>query len=74
MDNYIYYIILIILFNAIIYRIYFLNFNFYIKEKKNLKKKYKKVRDSYIVDQPKLISELLNLTNELQNQLLILKN
>ena len=42
MNNYYYYIILIILLNFLIYRIYFLNFNYYIKEKTDLKKKYKK--------------------------------
>ena len=40
MDKYLYFIILIILINYLLFKIYFINFNFYNLEKKKIKKRF----------------------------------
>lgn len=74
MDKYLYFIILIIFLNYLLFKVYFINFNFCNIEKKKLKKDFKKARDVYIEEYPKLVSNLGSLTVDLNKQLEILEN
>jgi len=58
MDKYVYFIILIIFLNYIIFKAYFINFNNCNIKKKQLKKDFKKAKNNYINEYPKLISNL----------------
>jgi hypothetical protein len=74
MNKYFYYILLIFLLNYLLFKVYFLNFNFYINSKNKLKQDFKKASNNYIYEQPKLILKLSKLTKELNDKLIILDN
>lgn len=73
MDNYLYFIILIIFINYLLFKIYFVNFNFCNLEKIKLKKDFHHAKENFINEYPKLISDLTQLTVNLNQKLKILE-
>ena len=74
MNIYFYYIILIVIINYLLFKLYFINFSFYILSKQKLKKEFKHAKNNYIHEYPSLIADLSNHTIKLNEELNILKN
>ena len=73
MDKYIYFLILIIFINYLLFKIYFINFNFCKLEKEKLKKDFYHARENFINEYPKLVSDLTEHAVNLNKKLKILE-
>jgi hypothetical protein len=69
MNNYIYYLIFILLLNCLLFKFYFLNLDIYIQNKNNLKKNYINSRNDFMNQTPELLTHLVKNTKDLNIKL-----